>query len=124
VHCGTLGMYVLADRKYHVCNDYSIRRLGWNCTGYVNQLLTDNVSIAWAGNTREQRMQPHIRRKVVIRDVAVVTSQLCHTLADSLSKLTTEQAECYAFSQVVGIRTPPTPQPQASVPPPLPPPVR
>ncbi len=26
--CGTLGIYVLADRKYHVCHNYSIRRLG------------------------------------------------------------------------------------------------
>jgi hypothetical protein len=49
-------IYVLADRKYHVCNDYSIRRLGWNCTVYVNHQLTDNVSITWVGNTREQRM--------------------------------------------------------------------
>jgi hypothetical protein len=49
-------IYVLADRKYHVCNDYSIRRLGWNCTVHVNQQLTDNESVAWAGNTRVHRM--------------------------------------------------------------------
>ncbi len=34
-HCGTLGIYVLADRKYHVCNDHSIRRLGWNYTVHI-----------------------------------------------------------------------------------------
>jgi hypothetical protein len=56
IHCGTLGMYVLADRKFHVCHDYSIRRLGWNCTAFVNQQLTNNVSITWAGNTRAKRM--------------------------------------------------------------------
>ncbi len=33
--------------KYHVCNNHSIRRLGWNWTVYLNQQLTDNMSIAW-----------------------------------------------------------------------------
>jgi hypothetical protein len=42
--------------KYHVCNNYLIRRLGWNCRLYLHQQLRDNVSIAWAGDTRAQRM--------------------------------------------------------------------
>jgi hypothetical protein len=48
---------------------------------------------------------------------------ILHSLFSSKSSQTshpTEEAECYAFSPVVGIGTPPTPHPQAIVPPPPP----
>jgi hypothetical protein len=42
--------------KYHVCNNYLIRRLGWNCTLCPLAAYANNEIIAWAGNTHAQRM--------------------------------------------------------------------
>jgi hypothetical protein len=39
---------------------------------YLNQQLTDNVSIAW--ETSAQRCRVYLWRIIVVRDVAVVTS--------------------------------------------------
>jgi hypothetical protein len=39
--------------KYHVCNVLSIRRLGYNCTVYLNRQLTDNVTSMWMRTVRQ-----------------------------------------------------------------------
>ncbi len=52
-------------------------RLGLYRTVYLNQKLTDNVSIiAWAETRMRKECRAHMWRKVVVWDDAVVTSTI------------------------------------------------
>jgi hypothetical protein len=62
--------------KYHVCNVLSIRRLGYNCTVYFNRRLTDNMYHVGGGPRMRKGCRAHIRRKVVVRDDAVMASTM------------------------------------------------